>query len=229
MKIATPYRTRRAHRHVRGSQTVPRVRFSRRRSHAETDGSEPYRVDCNTALYCKHYTGLLTWRVDSIPQGRNNEARPFMPVLAKITMPSYSQLASLRPRVLGGPMKASILLACLGLGTAALGGCTHTVDCSGGVYRSDCLPGTTMPAAASPATASPAAANPGAAAPATANPGTSWYGDPSQFVDVDDRQCRSYGLKFGTHDYADCRIQLSAQHRGLDPNLRPRTTGPGGR
>jgi hypothetical protein len=43
-------------------------------------------------------------------------------------------------------------------------------------------------------------------------------GDPATFADTDDKQCRSYGLKFGTHDYADCRIRLSAQHRGLDPN-----------
>jgi hypothetical protein len=142
------------------------------------------------------------------------------------------------PLVLEEVMKPSILLGCLTLGTAALGGCTHTVDCSGAVYRSDCLPGTEIPAIASPATATPAAAGAAAATPATAGPATkspaagsstSWYGDPSLFADVDDRQCRSYGLKFGTHDYADCRIQLSAQHRGLDPNLSPGTTGSGHR
>jgi hypothetical protein len=44
---------------------------------------------------------------------------------------------------------------------------------------------------------------------------------------VDDKQCRSYGLVFGSHDYADCRIRLSAQHRGLDPNIG--TTGAGSR
>ena len=50
------------------------------------------------------------------------------------------------------------------------------------------------------------------------------YGDPSTFAEVDDKQCRSYGLVFGSHDYADCRIRLSAQHRGLDPNIG--TTAP---
>jgi hypothetical protein len=44
-------------------------------------------------------------------------------------------------------------------------------------------------------------------------------GDPGTFADVDDKQCRSYGLTFGSHDYADCRIRLSAQHRGLDPSI----------
>jgi hypothetical protein len=34
-------------------------------------------------------------------------------------------------------------------------------------------------------------------------------------------------LVFGSHDYADCRIRLSAQHRGLDPNIG--TTGAGSR
>jgi hypothetical protein len=44
-------------------------------------------------------------------------------------------------------------------------------------------------------------------------------GDPRDFAGVDDKQCRSYGIRFGTRDYADCRIRLSAQHRGLDPNV----------
>jgi hypothetical protein len=55
--------------------------------------------------------------------------------------------------------------------------------------------------------------------PPAAAPVTIPRGDPSTFADVDDRQCRSYGLTYGSHDYADCRIRLSAQHRGLDPNI----------
>jgi hypothetical protein len=60
--------------------------------------------------------------------------------------------------------------------------------------------------------------NPVRAAPAGATPAGVSLGDPGSFADIDDKQCRSYGLAFGTRDYADCRIKLSAQHRGLDPN-----------
>ena len=88
------------------------------------------------------------------------------------------------------------------------------------------------PAAAMPS-ASPAAVIPGAgptaASPAVASPAAVPRGNPSDFADVDDKQCRSYGLTFGTRDYADCRIRLSAQHRGLDPNVGATPPAPGSR
>lgn len=114
-------------------------------------------------------------------------------------------------------MKRLMMAACLTLGVAALGACSRPVDCSGGNYRGGCLAGTEAPETEVPAAESPAA-SPGAA-PANAGPATVARGDPAAFADVDDKQCRSYGLVFGTHDYADCRIRLSAQHRGLDPNI----------
>jgi hypothetical protein len=142
---------------------------------------------------------------------------------------------------MGGMVKQSIMTACLILGVASLSGCSSSVDCSGGNYRGGCYPGTPIPApspAATPAPASaaprnPAGANPAVASPAAAAPAagaaTVGRGEPSDFADVDDKQCRSYGLKFGTRDYADCRIRLSAQHRGLDPNLGAATPGQGTR
>jgi hypothetical protein len=130
----------------------------------------------------------------------------------------------------------------------ALGACSSSVDCSGGNYRGGCYPGTAIPASASPAVASPAVASPAVARPSVANPSvvspsvaspsvaspgvgaaTTGRGEPSDFADVDDKQCRSYGLTFGTRDYADCRIRLSAQHRGLDPNIGTATPGQGSR
>ncbi len=124
-------------------------------------------------------------------------------------------------------MKPSMTLACLLLGAASLGGCTEAVNCSGAVYRSDCVPGdvTTAPASPAPvAVTRPAPApapmsSPPAASPLATRPAPVAYGDPATFADVDDKQCRSYGLTFGSRDYADCRIRLSAQHRGLDPNI----------
>jgi hypothetical protein len=120
-------------------------------------------------------------------------------------------------------VKSSIIVACLALGVGALGGCSQPVNCSGGEYRGGCVAGAGAPAGASPAApspyAGPAAAGPAAAGPAAAGPTGVPLGDPATFADVDDKQCRSYGLVFGSHDYADCRIRLSAQHRGLDPNI----------
>ncbi|HEX3573979.1 MAG TPA: hypothetical protein VHU42_05190 [Rhodopila sp.] len=104
------------------------------------------------------------------------------------------------------------------ISSAALCACSQSTDCSGGAYRGGCAPGTPLPASASPPLAAPAAASPTVSA-APAGAGAVGRGDPSAFADVDDRQCRSYGLSFGTRDYADCRIRLSAQHRGLDPNI----------
>ncbi len=77
-----------------------------------------------------------------------------------------------------------------------------------------------QPAMLTPAPMVSVPVSPAPVAPApAANVTTNGRGDPSLFADVDDRQCRSYGLTFGSRDYADCRIRLSAQHRGLDPNL----------
>jgi hypothetical protein len=118
-------------------------------------------------------------------------------------------------------------VACLALGVGALSGCSQPVHCSGGNYRGGCVAGTEVPSSVSPSYVSPAYAAP-AAAPASARPASIPLGDPSTFADVDDKQCRSYGLTFGSRDYADCRIRLSAQHRGLDPNIGA-TPGSGSR
>jgi hypothetical protein len=98
--------------------------------------------------------------------------------------------------------------ACLAIGLAALGACEAPDPGCSVTYRGGCVPRTVIPGAI-PATATPAAASPPAVR----------LGDPREFADIDDKQCRSYGLTFGTRDYADCRIRLSAQHRGLDPNI----------
>ncbi len=116
------------------------------------------------------------------------------------------------------------------LSIAALGACSHDyTDCTGGNYRGACMSGTPEPPAVSPVARDPAIA-PSAtgpyAAPVDTGPAAVRRGDPREFADVDDRQCRSYGLVFGSHDYADCRIRLSAQHRGLDPSIGTTTPGP---
>jgi len=135
-------------------------------------------------------------------------------------------------------VKSSMIAACLTIGLAALGGCNNPADCSGGEYHGGCVPGAGGPSATSPAIASPVPVSPAAGSPAAVSPsvgrasaGTANVsrGDPSEFADVDDKQCRSYGLKFGSRDYADCRIRLSAQHRGVDPNLGVAAPGPGSR
>jgi hypothetical protein len=122
----------------------------------------------------------------------------------------------------------------LALGMAALSSCSDPVNCSGGNFRNGCVPGPVGLAATKPSTVAPSAISPGTGSPGTAgsrtaSPSTVGLGDPSQFADVDDKQCRSYGLIFGTRDYADCRIRLSAQHRGLDPNLGVSPSVPGSR
>jgi hypothetical protein len=120
--------------------------------------------------------------------------------------------------------------ACLVLGAAALGGCSDAVNCST-VYRGGCVPAPVATAPATAAPASPVVVRADTAAPAGVSPGSGGvgYGDPATFADVDDKQCKSYGLVFGSHDYADCRIRLSAQHRGLDPNIGVAPAGPGSR
>jgi hypothetical protein len=112
-------------------------------------------------------------------------------------------------------------LAALVLGAAALGGCTESVNCAGTVYRNGCTPGpvAVTPPAPAPVVVRPAPVSPAVVSPAPASRPVVPYGDPANFADADDKQCRSYGLTFGSHDYADCRIRLSAQHRGLDPNV----------
>jgi hypothetical protein len=72
----------------------------------------------------------------------------------------------------------------------ALAGCAnHPIDCALGIHHSDCLPD------------------------------TAGYDDPNKFGDADDKLCQSYGLKFGTAQYADCRVRLTAQHQGTEPVL----------
>jgi len=73
---------------------------------------------------------------------------------------------------------------------AVLAGCAnHPIDCAVGFYHADCLPG------------------------------TAGYSDPNKFADVDDKQCRSYGLSPGTSEYADCRIKLSSRHQSPEPTI----------
>jgi len=118
-------------------------------------------------------------------------------------------------------VRLSYHLACVIGSVAALAACSAPSNCSGTTYRGDCLVGPDVPATVTPAAASPAQVTPESAvanpvAPAAAGVA---FGNPADFADVDDKQCRSYGLTFGSHDYADCRIRLSAQHRGLDPSI----------
>jgi hypothetical protein len=119
------------------------------------------------------------------------------------------------PRVSSGMVMRSLVTAFVGLGAVALSGCAPMQTCST-TFRGGCVEGPPPPKPLSPSTV-------GVASAAPAVP----YGDPSTFADVDDKQCRSYGLTFGSHDYADCRIRLSAQHRGLDPNIGTTPSGSG--
>jgi hypothetical protein len=79
-------------------------------------------------------------------------------------------------------------LALIAATLGVVAGCAnHPIDCAVGFYHADCLPG------------------------------TAGYSDPNKFAGVDDENCRSYGLAFGTPEYAACRVQFSQQHRGADP------------
>jgi hypothetical protein len=118
-----------------------------------------------------------------------------------------------------------MLASGLVMAAAMLSGCSDPANCYGGDYRGGCIAGavpTTAPAPAAAATGAPVSAvtvpPPPSARPTGPAAAAVPYGDPAAFADVDDKQCRSYGLTFGSHDYADCRIRLSAQHRGLDPD-----------
>lgn len=117
-------------------------------------------------------------------------------------------------------MRSWIIAGCLAVGMGALGGCSQPANCTGGVYGGGCLSSTGVSVAASspmpPGTAAPGIAPPSAAMPAAAPPAME-QGNLSPLDAADDRQCRSYGLTFGTWDYAQCRIALSAQHRGIPP------------
>src|SRR5271169_2251074 len=75
------------------------------------------------------------------------------------------------------------------LSVLAAGCANHPIDCAIGFYHADCLPG------------------------------TAGYSDPAAFSDVDDRNCRSYGLAFGTPEYAACRVQFVQQHRSPEPTV----------
>jgi len=133
------------------------------------------------------------------------------------------------PRSTSGPALRAFATAGVMLGLFALSGC-GTPPCET-TFRGGCVGGPPVaprvtqppPAVAAPVPAAAPAASVAPAAPAVP------YGDPSTFADVDDKQCRSYGLTFGSHDYADCRIRLSAQHRGLDPNIGTAPAGSGTR
>ena len=72
---------------------------------------------------------------------------------------------------------------------ALIGCANHPIDCALGIHHSDCLPD------------------------------TAGYDDPNKFADADDKLCQSYGLQFGTSQYADCRVRLTAQHQGTEPPL----------
>lgn len=74
-----------------------------------------------------------------------------------------------------------------GLALVVAGCAHHPVDCAVGFYHADCLPG------------------------------TAGYSDPADFSAVDDKNCRSYGLAFGTSEYAACRVQFTQQHRSPEP------------
>ncbi len=78
-------------------------------------------------------------------------------------------------------------------------------------FRDGCVAGPPQPMP--PPAAAVVAPAPPPLAPVAAVP----CGDPATFAAIDDKRCRAYGLTFGTHDFADCRIRLSARHRGLDP------------
>ncbi len=68
------------------------------------------------------------------------------------------------------------------LAAMALSGCAnHPVDCAIGFSHADCLPG------------------------------TAGYVDPKKFDVADDERCRSFGLNFGTAEYAQCRMNIDNQ------------------
>lgn len=86
-------------------------------------------------------------------------------------------------------MKLRRIIAATSL-VAVVAGCAHhPVDCAVGFYHADCLPG------------------------------TAGYSDPGDFASEDDKNCKSYGLAFGTPEYAACRVQFTQQHRSPEPTV----------
>jgi hypothetical protein len=97
-----------------------------------------------------------------------------------------SRLVSGSTRATHGTLKSMKRGISAIFGTLILTGCVHhPVDCAVGIAWSDCLPGTA-----------------GFRDPPPAQPAQG----------PDDTKCRSYGLKYGTGDYAQCRLALEAQH-----------------
>jgi hypothetical protein len=73
---------------------------------------------------------------------------------------------------------------------ATLAACAnHPIDCAVGFYHADCLPG------------------------------TAGYSDPNKFAGEDDKNCQSYGLAFGSPEYAACRVQFTQQHRSPEVSV----------
>ena len=196
------------------------------------------RVVLHRRMSAARVAGVGTAPVGGMPGGRPGG----MPVIRNHGVAAASTAASLFPRPMmsefvarrwEGLVRRLIVVTCLALGAGGLGGCAGTADCSGGVYGGGCLsaaggsPAATTPVASSnvaPVGVAPVSAGSASMAPANVTPPAATraavgLGDPSTFTAVDDQQCKSYGLTFGTWDYAQCRIRLSAQHRGLDPNI----------
>jgi hypothetical protein len=48
-------------------------------------------------------------------------------------------------------------------------------------------------------------------------PDTAGYSDPNDYASEDDKNCKSYGLAFGSTEYAACRVQFTQQHRSPEP------------
>jgi hypothetical protein len=180
--------------------------------------------------------GMWAASVVICQRGAANSFRTKCPVDARAEWPVVGR----RPHFLNQAMVAGWVV----LSLSALSACSKPYSCGGSVYRGDCVlgeegtvpagpaavsPGTAPASAAVPVGAGAGGATPAAVGPAVVGPSGVGHGEPSNFADVDDKQCRSYGLRFGTRDYADCRIRLSAQHRGLDPNIGETAPGAGNR
>jgi hypothetical protein len=132
-------------------------------------------------------------------------------------MKTFASGPLIRRMKVPSPVAAGLIL-----GITALSACSQPYSCGGDAYRGDCVAGAALPATPTPEATPAPEATPVAPAHAAVP-----YGDPKDFAVIDDKQCRTYGLTFGSHDYADCRIRLSAQHRGLDPNIGAAAPGSG--
>lgn len=84
-------------------------------------------------------------------------------------------------------LRALIIVAAAGALLSALAGCAnHPLDCSLGISHHDCLPG------------------------------TAGYERVAARERASDNQCLSYGLRFGTAEYAQCRQNIDAQRGARD-------------